>query len=302
MMTGPYDLIYRLTRAGPLNRLARSAAAALPDVRVTRTVNHLGPFRFSLRRQHWLMGVDNFEGHRRILGMFARLTRPADAFYEVGANIGYYARFVAAHLPVSELIAFEPMAGNLALLRPNLLRARVPSRIFPLALSDENGTADLQVDDVADGSAVLDRLTGGGASEGRAARGLRPKVETVEVRRLDDLIASENLPPPGVMKIDTEGAEGLVLAGAAETLRAARPRLVIATHGPDKVRRVIELLTPAGYFVYGYVRDGSGEVYRRLEAADAEQLADNNLVASTDVSDVEAPIEPVDLSACPTPV
>ena len=273
-------------------------------MRVTRAVPHLGPLRFSVRRQHWLMGRDNFGGHRRIFGMFARLIRPGDTFYEVGANTGYYARFLLHHLPVGSLVAFEPMAGNLDLLRRNLeLGGFAPGRwrVEPLALSDEDGTADLQVDDVADGSAVLDRLTGGAASGGRAARGLAPKVERVPVRRLDGLIADDGLPPPGVMKVDTEGAEALVFAGAAGTLREHRPRLVIATHGPDKVAATIGVLEPLGYQVWGYAADGGGEVYRRLGVADADGLADNNLIASTDEADVREPIEPIDLSACPTP-
>ena len=303
-MPSPYDLVFRATRRGPLNAVARRVAAALPDVRVTRTVPHLGPLRFSVRRQHWLMGRDNFHGHRRILGTFARLVRPGDCFYEVGANTGYYARFVLHHLPVGPLVAFEPMSGNLDLLRRNLELGRFDAgrcRVMPLALSDEDGSADLQVDDVADGSAVLDRLTGGAASGGRAARGLGPKVERVEVRRLDGLIAAEGLPPPGVMKIDTEGAEALVIAGAVSTLRAHRPRLVIATHGADKVAATIGALEPLGYAVWGYAADGGGEVWRRLSVADAGGLADNNLVASTDAADVREPIAPIDLTRCPAP-
>lgn len=303
-MSIAYQLVHRATRRGPLKQAVRAFFAALPDVRVTRSVPHLGQIRLSVRRQHWLMGRDNFEGHRRIFGMFAGLIRPGDTFYEVGANTGYYARFVLHHLPVGSLVAFEPMAGNLDLLRRNLELGRFAPgrwRVEPVALSDEDGTADLQVDDVADGSAVLDRLTGGAASGGRAARGLGPKVERVSVRRLDSLVAEDRLPPPGVMKVDTEGAEALVFAGATETLRAHRPRLVIATHGPDKVTATIRTLEPLGYQVWGYAAVDGGEVYRRLSIDDADALADNNLIASTDEADVREPIEPIDLSTCPMP-
>ena len=63
----------------------------------------------------------------------------------------------------------------------------------------------------------------------------------VSVRRLDSVIAEAGLPQPGLVKIDVEGAECDVLAGATSTLSASRPLLMIELHWTnDKVAQALE--------------------------------------------------------------
>ena len=59
--------------------------------------------------------------------------------------------------------------------------------------------------------------------------------------------AEEGLPLPDVMKIDVEGAEPLLLRGAAGLLRERRPKLVVELHGAAVAREVITLLDGFGY-------------------------------------------------------
>jgi hypothetical protein len=63
----------------------------------------------------------------------------------------------------------------------------------------------------------------------------------VQVVALDD----EPGPPPGLVKIDVEGAEVEVLQGMARLLAQTAPRLMIEMHGRN--REVGELLRAAGY-------------------------------------------------------
>ncbi len=51
-------------------------------------------------------------------------------------------------------------------------------------------------------------------------------MREVATVRLDTLVARDKLPPPDLMKIDVQGAELEVLAGAGETLRAAAALIV----------------------------------------------------------------------------
>jgi hypothetical protein len=62
---------------------------------------------------------------------------------------------------------------------------------------------------------VLDRAVAQDTREGFDVA----HVQTVLKMPLDRLVAECDLPPPQMLKIDVDGAEGAVLAGAATTLR-----------------------------------------------------------------------------------
>lgn len=76
------------------------------------------------------------------------------------------------------------------------------------------------------------------------------------VERLDDLIAERNWPPPDFIKIDTEGVELAVLKGAAKTLAAHQPELLVELDGttPEdwaaNFRAIHQLLSSQGYGVW----------------------------------------------------
>lgn len=276
-------------------RISRSAARLVPDISVTRDVPHVGPLSFGLRRHRWLLSPDCFEGHRLILAMFQRLIRADDVVYDVGANIGYYARFALAHFPVGRWIAFEPMSANVRLLQKNLSRHAGRTAIFPVAVGDHDGEEVLQIDDFSSGAAVLDRISGGRASPGREDLGLPPKTERVAMRRLDAIVLEKGLPGPNVIKIDTEGAEVEVLTGARETLERHKPRLLIATHGADRAAAVLRILQPLGYHCFGFMEGDNQPRYGLLELARVGALTDNNILCSTDPDELAAPIVPLPL-------
>ena len=278
-----------------LRRALSRAARFVPDRTIERDVPHAGRLAFGLRRHRWLLGRTPFEGHRPVLRLFQRQIKDGDVLYDVGANIGYYARFALARFRVSQIVAFEPMAANVGLLRRNAeLAGGGKIDVRPIALGDADEAAvELQVDDQADGSAVLSKISGGRAAEGRAAQGLSPLSERVELVKLDTLLAREpDLPRPDVMKIDTEGAEHLVLEGARETLANHRPRLILAAHGTARARQMLELLADLGYHAAGWHPDGR---WGPLTPADAETLGDNNCIASPDEADVAGEPEPIEL-------
>ena len=75
---------------------------------------------------------------------------------------------------------------------------------------------------------------------------------SVAVCRLDTIGRAADLPLPDLIKIDVEGRELDVLAGASDTLRRSRPFLVIELHGTNAL--VTEALTNLGY--HAAVLDG----------------------------------------------
>jgi FkbM family methyltransferase len=279
-----------------LRGLAHAAVRLIPDIPRTITIPDLGPVRIRMRRHRWMLWEEFARSDTITFGMFERLIHPGDIVYDIGANIGIYARVMQAWFGASRVIAIEPMRENFDLLTANIALAADPSQFTPLrmALSDVEGEEDLQIDDMTSGTAVLTSVSGGQPSAGRSEFGLPPLTEKVRIVTLDGLIEHAKLPPPQMMKIDTEGAEVKVLRGAMETLRRHRPRLCIALHGTDKAHDTFALLESIGYSVCGFVSSGGSgaPTYRQLHSDDAAKLANNNVIASSDLHEVEREIQP----------
>jgi FkbM family methyltransferase len=147
--------------------------------------------------------------------VFRSLLRPGETFIDVGANIGWYTVLASRIVgPKGRVIAFEPAPGSFDLLRRNAELNGCRNVILePKALSKEPGTLRLHLDDVNRGHHSILKLPE-----------LKRTIEVPAVR-LDDYLKDDDH-AISLIKIDTEGAEGFVLAGMAETLRR-HPRMAI---------------------------------------------------------------------------
>ena len=143
-------------------------------------------------------------------------------FLDVGAHIGYDSLKAGVQVgPEGRVVAFEPNPNTLTLLRANIAASGAANVIVqPIALH----RCRVDVDPV--------RLDSGGSS-GSARRlsrenaGSATRTYTVRGRPIDDVIAELGLTRVDVLKADVEGAELLVLRGAAQTLRRYHPKLVL---------------------------------------------------------------------------
>ena len=138
------------------------------------------------------------------------------AFIDVGANHGVYTA-LAAHSGV-QTVAVEPEEGNLRFLKATVASNGFSTEILPVALSDTPGVLTLFGD--GDTASVVQ----GWAGTNQSFRQLVP------VNTLDNLIAGRWPDERILIKIDVEGAEARVLAGAAATIkRTPRPYWLIET-------------------------------------------------------------------------
>lgn len=252
--------------------LGRASLALTPNIPITLNIKPIGPFRVRLGRDRrfWLRHPLL---HERVpLGGLQRLIRQGDTVYDIGANLGLYSRFIVRAFGAARVVAFEPMRGNLPDLAANLRLGGIADqvRVFPVALADHEADELLQTDDLASGSAVLDSVTKGDACETRRNYMMTPLTERVHVVPLDTLVRNESLPPPNVLKIDVEGAEGMVLRGAASTIEKHKPRMMIELHGVSTAREVLPLLERWGYTVYCRGFSNERAWWGRVHAADAE--------------------------------
>jgi FkbM family methyltransferase len=92
---------------------------------------------------------------------------------------------------------------------------------------------------------------------------------TVDLITIDSL----NLENVGFVKIDVEGHEEAVLEGAAGTIQASRPNLLIEAeerHRPDAVSRIMQRMNSMGYSGFMLV-DGMLESANRFDASRHQQ-------------------------------
>ena len=165
---------------------------------------------------------------------FQRLIRPGSVVFDVGAHVGYYTVLSSVLAgPRGQVIAFEPLPANLKYLRRHLqLNGCNNVRVLTNCVGKSSSIAHF---DDSHGTGV-----GHLASEGTLE---------VQVRSLDEMIESGELPIPQFIKIDVEGAEMLVLSGAERVLRRHHPILILSTHGDELDRACLERLSKYGYDV-----------------------------------------------------
>jgi FkbM family methyltransferase len=253
------SLSYRL-RTRPL--LGRWALRMIPDIPWTFQIAGIGPLRLRLRRNRSLWLREALESEAFPFAVLRHFVHPGDVVYDIGANLGLYARHLVSTLHAGRVVSFEPVAENRELLTANLALGGIADRVIlmPMALADEDGTAEFQVDDMQSASGTLSKVTGGDPCVGRQNLGLGPLTAQVVCRSLDGLLADPPspgtpLPLPDVLKIDVEGAEALLLRGAARLLRERGPRLLIELHGAAVAGEVLSLLADAGYSCVAKVSD-----------------------------------------------
>src|SRR5262249_55844643 len=178
---------------------------------------------------------------RPLVEWLKRTLKPDDVFWDVGANIGAIS-LVAADL-CHRVIAFEPDPRSLERLRKNVGANGLSNvEIVAGALGVESGTATLY--QAASSNTGMTSLVPGRAEI--------VGEQHVPIFRADDLIARRPDIAPTVMKLDVEGAEHLVLAGATGLLRSGRLRTLVFedrrdTDGRPASREVVERLDDAGY-------------------------------------------------------
>lgn len=207
-----------------MSSLVRRALRMIPPTTVVRVVD--GP----LRGYRWVAGAAPHGAwlgrlERPLLHDFASRIQPGDCVWDVGANVGLYTLAAARRVtPRGSVVAFEPIPSNAAALTRHLtLNALDWVRVERLAVTDHEGSARMM--------------------EHASESALNP-AGSVDVRTitLDAWQARSGGPPPAVIKIDTEGAEALVLVGAAHVILDARPRIYLALHGETRAAECARLL------------------------------------------------------------
>lgn len=155
---------------------------------------------------------------------------PFDSVLDVGGNVGDFAELCRALWPEARITSFEPI-GQLA--DRNHGRAGGRWLVEPLAISSHDGPASIAVCTNQHSASTMQ----GPGSTRRQRFGITDRFEHLPVTatRLDSYTARIHERAFGrlLVKVDVEGHEGHVLAGATETLRRADVAIVEVQQDPN---------------------------------------------------------------------
>lgn len=142
--------------------------------------------------------------------------KPGGVFIDGGANIGYFTLLASQCVgDAGQVLSFEPNPAAYARLQNNIaLNAASNITALNVGLGAEAGTAVLDTGSEGNlGSASLRP----GASHGEAS---------IQIERLDDVVARRGLGRVSLVKLDIEGAEYAALLGMKSLLQRDRPDVV----------------------------------------------------------------------------
>ena len=209
-----------------MRRLARRLVERLGIERQARSVQRaLGPrsYRRDLRDRD----------HLRAL-LAGTLSSDANCI-DVGANVGEVLEEIVRVAPGGRHIAYEPIPELSAELARRFPRVEVREA----ALSNVSEQTTFRH--------VRSRPAMSGLREREYGGSEKVELITVRTETLDSALAEDYV--PALIKIDVEGAEGLVIAGAMETIVRHRPIVVFehgkgaAPHYGTRPARIHEMLT-----------------------------------------------------------
>lgn len=178
------------------------------------------------------------------------LVQSGDRVVDVGAHVGYYSIRLAQIIGVSGRVdSYEPQRTQWALLNKNVQRNSVRDQVVMhrKAVSDVAARRETLWRDISNS---------GGASLARRAVMNADGSEGVQVVTLDSEMASSGLSRVDLIKIDVQGYEARVLAGAVRLIEEGKPVLAfeynpaqIEAAGDDHLG-VLHGLGAAGYELY----------------------------------------------------
>jgi FkbM family methyltransferase len=179
-------------------------------------------------------GVEQMEAR---CGMILLAAIGKEAFVDVGAHIGSVIAGVRRIRPDAPIVAIEADPD-----KSRRLVARFPDiKVYNVAVGDRSGTVEFFIDLGRPGYSSI-------GERGRAVD--QTRAVTLPMRTLDDILAG--CAGVDVIKIDVEGAEPLVLAGANGTMRRNQPLFYFesAQNPGDRPADIFDILDAGGYQIF----------------------------------------------------
>ena len=168
--------------------------------RATRTLIGLEVHRSKRDVRHWLS------------------TYNIETVIDVGANAGQFADWILTIFPTAQIFCFEPLPDCVQKLKEKASR-RTTMHVFPFACGETSRQTLFYESAFSPSSSLLQM---GDLHKSLYPSSAATTAITVEERKLDEVLATHVLRGEILLKLDVQGAELRVLAGAQEVCKRSR--------------------------------------------------------------------------------
>lgn len=171
----------------------------------------------------------------------------ADVYWDIGANVGMYALYAAINRKV-RVLAFEPSAANYFLLNRNIELNDLADAMqaYCVAFTDGMRIDTLNMQNTDLGGA----LSSFGSTVDESGRTFVPTFRQGSIGYSVDQFIERFAPPfPNHIKIDVDGIEDRIIAGAPSTLRDGRLKslsIELDDARPDHMKSMVESIERCG--------------------------------------------------------
>lgn len=188
------------------------------------------------------------------LKLWVALAKKSPTVLDVGSYTGVFSLAAAKSNRTAKVLAFEALDRvYYRLILNKQVNAAGNLQVFNRAVSDTQGKLEFNV---YSGDTVL--VTGSSLIEKNIDRPVYEK-KTVATICLDEFIAELGMSRVGLIKIDAEGAEHLVLKGAKHIIEASKPDILVELLKDAQLQNIESMLAPLGYKYY-QLNDATGEI------------------------------------------
>lgn len=191
--------------------------------------------------------------------------RRSGAFYDVGANTGYYTVLMGRYGLAQTVRCFEPVPAIAEMCRTNIRANQLEIEVTEAALGSSSGVVELYLPPAEHG---LVETSASLRPDFKESIATSLRVPMITLDGFNESVGGEGV---GLIKVDVEGAEDQVLAGANELTEHFRPLFTVELLPQSNWDAVDSFMLRHGYVVIP-ISNSSGFEIRRNASFVADAL------------------------------
>lgn len=222
----------------------------------------------------FITGAKTHSSEIRLTKFLIKNIRQAETFIDIGAHVGYFSLLANEISQNGKIFSFEPTQKTFQLLRLNTNHFQ-KIKIENLALSDNENTTTFFVADSI--NSEYNSLS----SDVFVEKNISFAEQKIQNTTFDNYFSDKNLTDKTFIKIDTEGAEMLVLKGATKFLKSHSPIVMmeyLQNSSSNNYENAVKFLSSLNYNCYCINNNGDLQLcpditnFMQQENSDSENL------------------------------